>query len=140
MPKGPLGCWITKKSKSVLAGRPVTLTFMTSTGPPGWMVTVPEASGTQAGTAFRAGERTRGNVTALGPPPLACADGTDPASAKPQSIAILAIDEVHLVCVLLIMALPTSMGLGSRPLRDKLFYSPSFERLIYQCDRFINTA
>src|SRR5215469_18241017 len=103
MPKGPLGCWITKKSKSVLAGRPVTLTFMTSTGPPGWMVTVPEASATQAGTAFRAGERTIGNVNVLAPPPLANALGTDPASATPQSTAILPIHEIHFVCVLFII-------------------------------------
>src|SRR5262249_61442935 len=115
MPKGPLGCWITKKSKSVLGGSPVTLTFMTSTGPPGWMVTVPEASGTQAGTEFRAGERTIGNVNVLAPPPLANALGTHPASATPKSTAILAINEVHFVCVVLILTSPTIMGLGNRP-------------------------
>src|SRR5215468_11937318 len=113
MPKGPLGCWITKKSKSVLGGSPVTLTFMTSTGPRGWMMTVPEASGTQAGTAFRAGERTIGNVNVLDPPPLANALGTNPASARPQSTAILAINEVNFVYVVLMLTSPTIMGLGT---------------------------
>src|SRR5262249_18591925 len=74
-----------------------TLTFITSTGPPGWIVTVPEALGTQSGTAFRAGERTMGNVNALGPPPLACAGGANPASATPQSTANLPIHEIQLV-------------------------------------------
>src|SRR5215831_9486383 len=110
MPKGPLGCWITKKSKSVLGGSPVTLTFMTSTGPRGWMMTVPEASGTQAGTAFRAGERTIGNVNVLDPPPLANALGANPASATPQSTAVLAINEVHFVCVLFIITSPPGYG------------------------------
>ena len=77
------------------------------------MVTVPEASGTQAGTAFRAGERTRGNVNVLSPPPLACALGTNPASARPQSTAILAINEVNFVYVVLMLTSPTIMGLGT---------------------------
>src|SRR5215467_3472074 len=113
MPKGPLGCWITKKSKSVLGGSPVALTLMTSTGPPGWMVTVPEAVGTQSGTAFSAGERTMANVDGLGPPPLACAGETNPASATPQSTAMRAPDEVHFECVLFFMR--TSLPLSADP-------------------------
>jgi hypothetical protein len=63
------------------------------------------ASGTQAGTAFSAGERTRSNANLLSPP-LACACGTNPANATAQSTAILTVDEVHFVCTLFIMSSP----------------------------------
>src|SRR5262249_49051901 len=42
-----------------------------------------------------------------GPPPLACARGTSPVSARPQSTAILAIDEVHFVWMLFVMVHPS---------------------------------
>jgi hypothetical protein len=64
------------------------------------MLTVPAASGTQAGTAFSAGERTGSNATLLLPPPLACALGISPVSVTPQSTATLVIDELHFVRML----------------------------------------
>src|ERR1700751_5643394 len=67
MPKGPLGCWITKKSKSVLGGNPFTFTFRFSTGPIDWILASPLAFGTQSGTLFNAGERTRSKRNLLFP-------------------------------------------------------------------------
>src|SRR5215831_2880646 len=45
MLNGAMGIWITKKSNSVLGGRPLTATSMISTGPIGLIVTVAVAFG-----------------------------------------------------------------------------------------------
>src|SRR6516164_159654 len=47
-PKGAVGCWITNRSKPVLAGMPVSVTFMVSLSDPGVMVACPAAFGRQA--------------------------------------------------------------------------------------------
>src|SRR5215813_1892512 len=46
-PNGAVGTWMTKKSNSVLGGKPETSTSMYSTGPTGVIVTVPLAYGAQ---------------------------------------------------------------------------------------------
>src|SRR5438046_5325627 len=62
-PKGALGTWITKKSKSVLGGKPQTLTVMISTGPTDSMWTRPRALGsTLAPAATTAPDRTISKV------------------------------------------------------------------------------
>src|SRR6476659_11028925 len=58
MPNGPLGVWMTKKSKSVVGGSPSTRTCISSTAPRGSTRTVAWAFGTQAGKAASDGERT----------------------------------------------------------------------------------
>jgi hypothetical protein len=66
---------------------------------------VPEASGTQDGTAVSPGERTRSNLNLLWAP-RAGAGRTNPTSATPQSTAILAGDEVQFVWMLFFMSSP----------------------------------
>src|SRR6266513_2980719 len=47
-PNGAPGCWITKRSKPMLCGMPVSVTFMTSLRRPVVIVACPAACGRQA--------------------------------------------------------------------------------------------
>src|SRR4051794_3687251 len=70
MPNGASGTWITKRSKSVFAGRPSATTRILSTGPLGVTVTVARARGRQP-MAWAFADRTMWNEIGFGPAALA---------------------------------------------------------------------
>src|SRR6476659_9187126 len=89
-PNGAFGSWITKKSKSVFGGKPLTVTSITSTGPTELIETDPLAFGRQ---------------------PAAAVDGTI------ENVAVEAANPVEAVGSRLLSASatnPTTSSLGNR--------------------------
>src|SRR3954451_12389143 len=82
MPNGAAGTWITKKSKSVLAGNPLTVTVMVSVAPLETMCTVALAFGTHV--AGRPAVRTMPNVVLV-----VALWATDPATPESASAPIV---------------------------------------------------
>src|SRR6516164_10756260 len=78
-PKGAVGCWITNRSKPVLAGIPVTVTFIVSLSVPGVMVACPDGFGRQAEMAADDGSSGNENDEA--------ADGAAALAAAPDEAA-----------------------------------------------------
>src|SRR6516225_10962417 len=63
-PNGAVGCWITKRSKPVFGGMPVSVTFIVSLRFPAVIVACPPAFGRQALIAADDGTRLKENESA----------------------------------------------------------------------------
>src|SRR5215469_9694637 len=84
-PNGAVGCWITNRSKPVLAGMPVSVTFMVSLGGVVVMVACPAAFGRQAEMAEDDG--VSGNENELAVAGAADAPGATANAVRPRAAA-----------------------------------------------------
>src|SRR5947207_6655816 len=117
-PNGAPGCWITKRSKPMLCGMPVSVTFMTSLRAPVVIVACPPACGRQALIADDDGTRLNENDDASDDracvPPVAApavavrlsAAATTPAAATVTAFAAVGARMLRMLGRLLLIAGP----------------------------------
>src|SRR5262249_53490001 len=128
-PNGAVGCWITNRSKPVLAGMPCRLTLMVSLSFPGVMVTCPPAFARHAEMAeddgFSPNENDDASVDRACAPPVAApavavrlsAAAKAPAATTPTAFAAVGARMLRMVGRVLLMTwvLPSRGGVPRRP-------------------------